>query len=143
MEAVNFNNDPNIVELLLKYGAKVNERNSFSGETALYEAISKHFEPTEANKAHVKILLDAGADPNVVDKFTDSSALSNLIINYTGTAIQNEILAMLLAKGANPNIGKASTWEPARQRRSALKYVREVLHNDNLAQLLIQYGAKE
>lgn len=140
MWAILWQDDPKTVELLIKKGARVNDQN-INGETALIAAIPTNATTSELEKHYIKILLSAGANPNIVAKNVDRTVLGALVLQYdqggVGTPIQNEILDMLLAKHANPNLGKLYN-------RSILKYVREFFDNaDELKQKLIKAGATE
>ena len=81
--------DEEIVKALLAAEAKVNAKASDTGETALINAVSNKFTPL------VKILLDAGADVAVKNRF-DFNAL-----NIAVAANNQELAALLLDHGAN------------------------------------------
>lgn len=53
---------PNIMELLIKHGADVNAQNDW---------LSTPLHLTEKNMESIRILLEAGADPNIKDKDYD------------------------------------------------------------------------
>lgn len=145
IEAIRFNNNPSILELLIIKGARVNDKNAL-GETALIYVLTGP-RTSELEKHYIKILLAAGADPNRIDA-SYNSVLTNLLLYYTGTEIQDDILTMLLSKGADPNVGKAIHYDysdpraPTTRKISALNYARQVLRNEDLANRLILYGAK-
>lgn len=90
-----------MVDFLLKQGAKVNLRESRSQETALFRAV--RFSGSEGISDHYRIdfprtvtlLLKAGADPNVPDG-------NGFVPLYF--APSTVILSMLLKGGADPNI---------------------------------------
>lgn len=90
-----------LVEFLLKQGAKVNLRESRSQETALFRAV--RFSGNRGISDHYRIdfprtvtlLLKAGADPNVPDG-------NGLLPLYF--APSTAVLSMLLKGGANPNV---------------------------------------
>jgi ankyrin repeat protein len=80
-------------ELLLKYGANPNKKNSKQEMTALsIAALEGHLEVVEK-------LLNAGAHPNTPDDFTDRTPLMNAVIFQHLTVIEK-----LLANGADPLI---------------------------------------
>src|SRR5439155_7139839 len=85
-----------IVRLLLAAGAKVN-RQVDNGRTALMFAAD--FPDVEA----VRMLLEAGADHNLVDQRGASPLLYSLQ-SYSNENVYFEIMRLLLAKGANPNV---------------------------------------
>ncbi len=60
-----------IVSLLINAGADVNSRGDF-GQTPLHYAV---FEGDEYSTPIVRLLLKAGADPNIVDKRSQSTPL--------------------------------------------------------------------
>lgn len=123
-----------LVEFLLKQGAKVNLRESRSQETALFRAV--RFSGNRGISDHYRIdfprtvtqLLKAGANPNVPDGngvlplyFAPSTAMLNMLLK--GGADPNvrterppllehagdmERLQLLLKAGANPNAVDAS-----------------------------------
>ena len=81
-----------------------------------------------------------------VVRVSDSTVLSDLITQYTGTEIQNEILTLLLSNGADPNIGKVKFCDYKTLkwfRFSLLDYARKILHNKDLANQLISHGAED
>jgi ankyrin repeat protein len=79
-----------IVQMLLTHGAQVNVANH-NGQTALTVAI------VERNALLVRILLDAHADPNAIDRLQGNA--SALIL--AAKARRVDIAEMLLKKGAN------------------------------------------
>jgi uncharacterized protein len=78
---------PEVMELLLEKGAKINSRNK-AGETALMWSMH--------DKNKVALLLKYGADVNAVAR----SGNTPLLIGCVGNS-QYEIVKMLLSKGAN------------------------------------------
>ena len=90
-----------LVEFLLKQGAKVNLRESRSQETALFRAV--RFSGNRGISDHYRIdfprtvtlLLKAGGDPNVPDG-------NGLLPLYFAPSAA--VLSMLLKGGANPNV---------------------------------------
>lgn len=135
--------DPIIVDFLIKNGARVNDINR-DGETALYRSIEDANDLAEQRKNIVQMLLAARANPNIATN-AGATALSHLIKQYEGTPIQDEIITMLLGRGgANPNLGTIRTFDEQNQiwvERSPLRYAREVLDDEDLAQKLIRAGA--
>lgn len=123
-----------LVEFLLKQGAKVNLRESRSQETALFRAV--RFSGNRGISDHYRIdfprtvalLLKAGADPNVPDGngllplyFAPSTAVLNMLLKGGADpnvrterppllehAVDVERLQLLLKAGANPNAVDAS-----------------------------------
>ncbi len=95
-----------ITELLLKYGADVNKKNS-SGKTALMNACGHGTDyvkksTTAADKlATVKILLDAGADVNAQEKTTYWTPLIYAASDGKNTNI--ETIELLVNSGADAN----------------------------------------
>lgn len=125
------------VQELINQKVNVNAR-SRSKDTALINALIYKQYPI------AELLLNSGAAPNIINT-KGLTALGALLVKYEAAPIQDKILTMLLAKGANPNIGKI-TFEGNNgplARLPALRYVREQLHNENLAEKLIRAGAVE
>lgn len=109
-----------IVQYLLKKGADINTQQT-SGTTALF--VASTFTKTLSTENTVKILLDAGADPNTIyySKSTSTeNTVKTLIDRGVNLNMQNSvgdtalmyaiksclitIVKLLLQKGANPNI---------------------------------------
>ncbi len=80
------------VRLLLQHGAKINEKNN-AGETALLRAC----QPWSSNTAMIRVLLEAGADPNIGDK--DGETPLHKITNSN----KMEAARLLLDHKADPN----------------------------------------
>lgn len=87
---------PTVVQEILKYKPDVNTR-SASGTTALLACLQRHhYKDTAVNlREVVRLLLDAGADPNIADKEGQTPLIAN--------AWDVEIARMLVAHGANVN----------------------------------------
>jgi ankyrin repeat protein len=83
--------------LLHNAGFDVNAKDS-SGMTALGKAAEAQ------NKAKMKALLDLGADPNIATDY-GRRPLDTVMDNYTYTYTDHkDLIAMLLAKGADPGL---------------------------------------
>lgn len=83
-------NDPNLVKKVLKFGVNVNQLNN-NGETALFHCM---------NIEILKLLLDAGINPNVQDKSTGKTVLFN--------CKNVEEVRLLLKGGINTNLTEKS-----------------------------------
>ena len=81
---------PNAIRALIAAGAEVNTKED---ETPLYVAIQIS---DDAGIEPVKLLLDAGANPNTIGQFGDPAWFM-----ATGLAIPVETLELLLSRGAN------------------------------------------
>jgi hypothetical protein len=90
---------------------------------------------TQKDTDIIKILLDHNADPNIIIE-TGSTPLSLHLERDVRNEFFMEITKLLLSHGANPNLGPFKN-------KSLLKYVNTELGDKNLADLLVQYGAKE
>jgi uncharacterized protein len=113
--------DEEIVTALLAAGAKVNARATDTGETALINAVSNKFTPI------VKVLLDAGADLSIRNRF-DFNALTIAV-----AANNEELAGLLLDRGANIET-ETSTLTPLMFAASA--------GNVNMIRFLVKRGAK-
>lgn len=97
-EALNWaaaGDDPRTVQDLLKAGAAVNLKDK-NGRTALFAAVNNK------KLANVKIILDAGANPNIRAIDTGDTPLTSQLYFREDAS---ELVRLLLSKGADPNIG--------------------------------------
>lgn len=93
-----------VVQCLLRHSARVDLTNS-DGETPLQIAVCK------GDLAIIKILLDAGADPNLATGRSKRTALHSVLKYKTSVSPQQiEIIKMLLHHGADLNAGFGS-WD--------------------------------
>jgi len=122
-EAVRMNNDY-AVEVLLKAGAIINKQDKY-GSTPIYEVTCKASE----KQLHIaKLLLDAGADPNI-PRFSTYTPLINAIKEGN-----SELVELLLKAGANPN---------AKSDKIYTVMMHAMLWKDErIIKLLRQYGAR-
>nr|WP_253307242.1 ankyrin repeat domain-containing protein [Rickettsia endosymbiont of Ceutorhynchus assimilis] len=89
-----------LVQRLLEKGADLNVRDSYNS-TPLSEAV---YTEGDNNKEVVKLLLDAGADPNAIDDgATDSRTLLSIACRYSDESLNVEAAKLLLENGANIN----------------------------------------
>jgi ankyrin repeat protein len=79
LNAAAFHGHWRLCQFLVESGANVNSREADTGETALHAALSSH---RAAQHLVVKVLLDAGADPNIA---TNSSAESGAFMRDART----------------------------------------------------------
>lgn len=96
---------PSVVQEILKYKPDVNSRDQ-DGQTALLACLhAYHGKDENVNlKAVIRILLDAGADPNIAD----NKGMTPLIAN----AWDFEIAQMLIAHGADVNARAQDSFTP-------------------------------
>ncbi len=85
-------NQRGYVQFLLEKRVELNAKNS-AGQAALHEAVRRGFSET------ARILLVAGADPNVRDSFDNSPLLISMPAER-----RRELLELLLSRGANPDL---------------------------------------
>lgn len=85
--------DAELAEILLRHGAKINAR-SKTGKTPLLLAGSRH----DAKPEMIRMLLNSGADPNLVDDQKNHLLLSRTIVSNP------ELLDLLLKNKADPNV---------------------------------------
>lgn len=88
---------------LLAHGASVNEKHALTGWTALTAAAFYGFPDT------VKVLLDAGADPNVRDLHGGTPLMKAVTVGYSddrSALLTNkaEVIRLLLKGGADPQM---------------------------------------
>lgn len=86
--------DPELIRLLVSQGADLN-RTLLSGTPLHYAIMSK--QPAKA-----RLLLELGANPNARDRFTAATPIFKAI-----EADDEEMLALLLSKGADPQLKNA------------------------------------
>lgn len=84
-----------IINLCLKYEIDINKQNK-DGDTSLIYLISDN------NVSIIKLLLEAGSDPNLINNVSDAPLIINARINNCKEKIT--ILKLLLKHGAMPNI---------------------------------------
>jgi uncharacterized protein len=121
-----------IIDLLLKAGAKPNFKNSF-GKTALMYAIQ------ENNLSGVRALLKAGADPNSATNETDHCIHTGnrSVLMYAAWQSNREIINELIKGKANPLLKDT-------QGMTAAEYLlqNETLEKGHLAQLKANLSSK-
>ena len=94
--ALHFASTPEIIEMLLEKHVNVNQIDE-NGKSPLLDKLMQAREEWLRSQV-VKLLLDAGADPNVKSK-----GLSNTPLHYAASYGLVEIVKMLLAKKADVN----------------------------------------
>ncbi|EDY22078.1 ankyrin repeat protein [Chthoniobacter flavus Ellin428] len=120
-----------IVDLLLKHGANVDQRNAKTSKTALQEFALYGKDGNDGEAAErMQELLDRGADPNVVTKDGDTALM---IAARTGTKGENLMLLLKLTKDLNARNKDGKT---------ALGLAREY-GNQDVAEILVSHGAVE
>lgn len=116
---------PAVVQEILKYKPDVNGRNQ-DGTTALLASLQAYHYNRDAKdvnlKEVVRILLDAGADPNIAD----NEGMVPLIVN----ARDAEIAQMLIVHGANVNARAKDSFTPLLNSSTT-----------ELTRLLLEHGA--
>lgn len=119
------------LELLIKealnQGADINvQENSILGFTPLIFAIKEEYYDV------IKLLLERGANPNMLDKF-DNSPLDQTILNTFNLEKQVDIAKLLLQNGALIEPKDSAKWTS----------IQIAVHKKNteIVKLLIQYGA--
>ncbi len=158
MEGASENNDPSTVRTLIRYGAKVNKQNTYSGVTPLISAAARNVNCSilelllehnaklekkryddkstalhEAvsmndNLEIIKTLLDYGANVNATDKNGKTPLMSAASVRST------DIIRLLLNYGANVN-------SQDKDGKTALMYA--IIYNQSkyIVENLIKYGA--
>lgn len=86
-----FSGDPIFVQILLRYQPDINTLNTDHETPLIVSLKNEHFEPTET----VKLLLNAGADPNIVD--SDGNNALHIAVYYNHL----NIVKLLLRYGMN------------------------------------------
>ncbi|EKO15535.1 ankyrin repeat domain-containing protein [Leptospira kirschneri] len=124
---------PDAAKTILEYGIDVNIGKE-KGKTALKNAVtSSAFR--QPNLKIIEFLLNAGADPNVVDPESGETVLLHVCINSNeNQKIILEIVSLLIKAGANINAHKT------REGRSSLMWAAKN-GNLELAKLLVEAGA--
>lgn len=128
------------VKFLLCKGADVN-RSSENGYTPLCAAAGNDYqEDTTVNVTLVKILLDAGADPNKHGRDVDAP-----IIRAIRDCFSLEILRELIRKGADVNVksptGATPVWHCDNKQRYSPRAVADVA--EKMLAILREAGARE
>ena len=102
-----YNGDIKIVQLLLKYGAEINDKASY-GETALISALSGYVMSKKDNNKIAKLLIEKGADINAVEYYQTDTAptplRNSLVITPLRETIRTgniEMFKFLLGRGVN------------------------------------------
>lgn len=90
VHAAAFADDPHFLEAVLAHGGDPNVRNAVTGETPLARAI------LGLGRAQVRLLLDAGADPNAADRN------GNAPLHTAGSVNAGATILELLDAGASP-----------------------------------------
>ncbi|MGL9717506.1 MAG: ankyrin repeat domain-containing protein [Wolbachia sp.] len=89
-----------LIQCLLEKGADLNIRDSYNG-TPLGNAV---YTKGDKNKEVVKLLLDAGADPNAMNNdATGSRTILSIAFRYSDESLDVEVAKLLLESGANVN----------------------------------------
>ena len=88
--------NPEIVEFLLKRGAKVNSLTPINGSTPLAEAA------LHGKLEAAKILLDYGANPDINDNMGNTVLSDAIRGRLVGEGEHFEIIKLLIARGVNP-----------------------------------------
>ncbi len=118
---------------LIQAGLDVNSRGT-KNETPLISVCSGYVDPAtndsyrQSRCATVQLLLDAGAEVNVVDRYNDSP------LRAAASAGNSEVVKILRKAGANPNQSGSGT-------RSAL-FEAAIRGHDTIVQSLLQGGAQ-
>ncbi|PAF49708.1 hypothetical protein BKH43_06355 [Helicobacter sp. 13S00401-1] len=94
------NNNPEILYLLLKRGAKVNALSN--GESALHKAVELRKYP------YVKALLEAGANPNLKDDIKGNTPLAYAVVDN-----DPNMVSLLLRYGADMRVANDEGVSPA------------------------------
>ena len=120
-----------IVDLLLKHGAQVDQRNAKTSKTTFQEfALYGKDENDQDAADHMSELLSRGADPNAVTK---DGFTALMIAARTGTKGANLMLLLKLTKDVNARNKDGKT---------ALRIAREY-GNQDVAEILVSHGATE
>jgi ankyrin repeat protein len=120
-----------IVDLLLKHGANVDQRNAKTSKTTLQEFALYGKDGNDQEAAdRMQELLDRGADPNVVTK---DGFTALMLAARTGTKGANLQLLLKLTKDLNARNNDGKT---------ALGLAREY-GNQDVAEILVSHGAME
>ena len=125
---------PELVEELLRFKPKLNEKNK--SVTLLLRAVSEESVPV------VKLLLEAGADPDLPSYTSDYTPLHAAVGRNSKSTVE-----LLLAHKANPNVVDTSGESPLsyarRKNQGPLPQNTTETDRRDIEQLLLQHGADE
>lgn len=125
-KAVEWTNNIEILELLLKHGANPNIQDK-------HHAYSLNYAIASGKLEKIDLLLKNGADPNA--KYANQTMLMKIFLNTSlNKAEQTKIIESLLKHGANPNI-------PDHNGFTVLHYAAQ-RGNLSAIELLLKHGAK-
>ena len=117
------NGNPELVSLLLSFGANPNYVHPYNYDTALLVSLWNN------NKTIVNLLLENEADPNLAGNYIYSPLMLATIYD------NSDIAASLIRFGASVNVTDNSAF-------SVLDYAKQLDHNE-IYNLLTEHGAKE
>jgi ankyrin repeat protein len=118
-------------ELLIEYGARVNDRDNYGRTALMFSAFFDHF--YNDNNLIFKTLLDNGAIVNIQNN-TGQTAL-----HYSIYRANLEAIALLINNGANVNMSDNKGWSPLVA--ANIRYFGDSRMNDEIIQILIDAGA--
>ncbi|HSI85839.1 MAG TPA: ankyrin repeat domain-containing protein, partial [Candidatus Methylacidiphilales bacterium] len=122
-------NSPRILRKLIAHKANPNGRNS-RGETPLHFVCMRQGRANPARLDNARVLMELGADPNIVDDVRQSTPLG-----YAAWAGDSALAEVLLKGGADPNLCGKPWAHP-------LRWAHKKGHAA-LAEMLKQHGAQE